>query len=148
MHKLLTTLFAAGLGLSLICGSAYAQGANHVTKKTAKAKKVEKAESAKNTNTEGMSGAQYHCEHGNKLSIYQHVSDESYVNLHWRDRVHRLERMPTTTGAHRYESKKDGLVLINIPAKSMLFDSHKGKQLANECRNAEQHRAMVMASPK
>jgi hypothetical protein len=34
-----------------------------------------------------------------------------------------------------------GLIWIGIPAKGMLLDSKQNRQLANECRNAEQWQA-------
>jgi hypothetical protein len=74
------------------------------------------------------------------LTVYKNPADDSYVNLRWHNKMYRMTRQQTSTGAGRYESKADGIVLINIPSKSMLFDSKKGRQLANECRNPEQAR--------
>lgn len=86
----------------------------------------------------------YQCDLGDKLTVYKNAADDSYVNLRWRSKLYRLSRQQTTTGAERYENKNDGLVLISIPSKSMLFDSKKGRQLANECRNPEQTRKLAL----
>lgn len=80
----------------------------------------------------------YQCDLGDKLTVYKNDMDDTYINLRWKSRIYRLERQETTTGAERYENKKTGLVLVSIPTKSMLFDSKKGRQLANECKNREQ----------
>jgi len=86
---------------------------------------------------------QFDCELGNKLTIYSDAADEQQIALHWNKRMHRMQRVSTTTGAHRFENAKNGLVWIGIPAKGMLLDSKKGKQLANECRSPEQQAQKV-----
>jgi membrane-bound inhibitor of C-type lysozyme len=86
----------------------------------------------------GSNVVDYDCELGNKITIYQNAGDESHVALRWKKRLHRLTRVATTTGAQRFENKFHGLIWIGIPAKGMLLDSKKNRQLANECRNAEQ----------
>lgn len=122
MQKFLTASFvAAGLAFSLPF-SAHAENTD-----------VQLA-------TAGHVSAHYQCDLGNKLTVYKNAADNSYVNLRWQNRMYRLSRQQTSTGAERYENRADGLVLISIPSKSMLFDSKKGRQLANECRSPEQAR--------
>lgn len=103
----------------------------------AEAKEAEEDE----PDTVGSAHMDYHCELGNKLSIYQNAGDDQSIALRWNRRIHRLTRVDTTTGANRFENRKTGLVWIGIPAKSMLLDSKKGLQLANECMNSEQKKA-------
>ncbi len=86
----------------------------------------------------GSTVVDFDCELGNKVTLYQNTGDESHVALRWKQRLHRLTRVATTTGAQRFENKFHGLIWIGIPAKGMLLDSKKNRQLANECRNAEQ----------
>lgn len=81
---------------------------------------------------------EFDCELGNKITIYENASDEAHIALRWKKRLHRLTRVGTTTGAHRFENRLYGLIWIGIPAKGMLLDSKQNRQLANECRNAEQ----------
>ena len=80
---------------------------------------------------------EYHCELKGELTIYTNADDDQHVALRWKNHLHRLTRVETTTGANRFENKKAGLVWISIPAKGMLLDSRHGQQLANECTNAE-----------
>jgi membrane-bound inhibitor of C-type lysozyme len=127
MQKLLTaSLVAAGLFLVMSFGTV----------------------SASNTepSLSGYVSSLYQCDLGDRLTVYKNAADNSYVNLRWRSKVYRLSREQTTTGAERYENKNDGMVLISIPSKSMLFDSKKGRQLANECRNHEQMRKHFVSS--
>lgn len=86
----------------------------------------------------GMQAVAYHCELGNKVTIYQRPDNDQEIALQWNKRVHHMTRVGTTTGANRFENLKKGLVWIGIPAKSILLDSKKGQQLANECKNPEQ----------
>lgn len=80
----------------------------------------------------------YACELGNKITIYSNADDGNSIALRWKNRLHRLTREATTTGAQRFENKLAGLIWIGIPAKGMLLDSKVNRQLANECKTSEQ----------
>lgn len=88
--------------------------------------------------TSGLSGTDFNCELGNKITIYKSDDDDAHIALRWKKRLHRLTRVGTTTGALRFENPLFGLIWIGIPAKGMLLDSKQGHQLANECKTAEQ----------
>lgn len=98
-------------------------------------------------NIEGSAVTHFNCELGNKITTYSNVSDDKYMAIRWKDKLHRLRRIGTSTGANRFENRKAGLVWINIPSKAMLLDSRKGQQLANECRDPEQTKVLE-AKPK
>lgn len=85
------------------------------------------------------------CELNNKLTIYRNVDDDKHIALRWKKQLLRLTRVETTTGANRFENRKNGWVWIDIPAKGMLLDAKKGQQLANECKNPEQMAPKVTA---
>lgn len=86
----------------------------------------------------GALGTDYACELGNKLTIYTKQGDDQAISLRWKNDVHRLTRIGTSSGAQRFENTQQGLVWLGIPAKGMLLNSKKGQQLANECKNSEQ----------
>ena len=88
----------------------------------------------------------YACELNNKVTIFHNDTDPAHIALRWKKRLHRLDRVGTTTGALRFENVRYGLVWIGIPAKGMLLDSKQGRQLANECKNAEQAKPVVVAA--
>jgi membrane-bound inhibitor of C-type lysozyme len=92
----------------------------------------------------------YNCELGNKITIYHNDNDDSHIALRWKKRIHRLDRIGTTTGARRFENSAIGRIWIGIPSKGMLLDSKLNRQLANECKNADQSKAAVLdpAAPK
>ncbi len=89
----------------------------------------------------------YACELGNKITIYTNATDNAHIALRWKKRLHRLSRVGTTTGAQRFENPHWGLIWIGIPAKGMLLDSKLNRQLANECKNAEQAAPVVATLP-
>jgi hypothetical protein len=92
--------------------------------------------------------ADYACELNNKVTIYTNEKDNGHIALRWKNRLHRLDRVGTTTGALRFENTKFGLIWIGIPSKGILLDSKLNRQLANECKNAEQAKPLVAVAEK
>lgn len=88
----------------------------------------------------------YSCELNNKVVIYTNDKDDGHIALRWKNHLHRLDRVGTTTGAQRFENPKFGLIWIGIPAKGILLDSKLNRQLANECKPAEA-KPIVAAAP-
>lgn len=91
---------------------------------------------------------EYACELGNKITIYTNDNDTAHIALRWKTRLHRLARIGTTTGALRFENPHYGLIWIGIPSKGILLDSKLNRQLANECKNAEQSAIVATAEPE
>lgn len=90
----------------------------------------------------------YACELGNKITIYTNDNDAAHIALRWKNRLHRLARIGTTTGALRFENPHYGLIWIGIPSKGILLDSKLNRQLANECKNATQSAIVATAAPE
>jgi hypothetical protein len=113
-------------------------------KKTAQAKKETAAPAAAQDEDDiepdiaSSTATEINCELNNKLTIYRNLDDDKHIALRWKKQLLRLNRVETTTGAHRFENRKNGLVWIDIPAKGMLLDAKKGQQLANECKRPDQ----------
>jgi hypothetical protein len=59
-----------------------------------------------------------------------------------------MNRVGTTTGALRFENPVFGIIWIGIPSKGILLDSRLNRQLANECKSAEQSKPLVAAAPQ
>jgi hypothetical protein len=95
----------------------------------------------------GTLSADYNCELGHKLTIWKNEADDRHIAIRWNKKINRLTRVETTTGAHRFENRKMGLVWIGIPAKGLLLDSKKGQQLANECKNPDQEKVAAVPAP-
>ena len=154
LSKLCSAAVVALAALALAGGAhAQTQPAAKSVKSKAKSKAAAKPVEPKAPDEEadepavtGSTVTEFDCELGNKVTIYSNASDEAHIALRWKKRLHRLTRVGTTTGANRFENKLYGLIWIGIPAKSMLLDSKQNRQLANECRDAEQKKQMDTAA--
>lgn len=116
------------------------------TKKAAKpvpAPVVEAEPQEDEPDTTGSVTTDFDCELGNKITIFTNAGDVDHIALRWKKRLHRLTRVGTTTGAQRFENQLYGLIWIGIPTKGMLLDSKQNRQLANECKDAEQMKPVV-----
>ena len=143
-------ILACSLTLGVLClsTSAQAEEVKKVVKHKAPAKAapVQPAEPEEDEpETSGSIVTEFNCELGNKVTIFANAEDDAHIALRWKKRLHRLTRVGTTTGALRFENRRYGLIWIGIPAKGMLLDSKQNRQLANECKNAEQSAAVQVA---
>ena len=82
--------------------------------------------------------AEYRCELNNKVTIYTNDEDDGHIALRWKNRLHRLDASAPPPAPSASRTRKFGLIWIGIPAKGILLDSKLNRQLANECKNAEQ----------
>ncbi len=74
------------------------------------------------------------CELGRQVSVAGDVQMDNAIDLNWKGKHYRMQRVSTSTGAQRFEDQGSGLVWISIPSKAMLLDSVRGEPVANECR--------------
>ncbi|WP_229421840.1 hypothetical protein [Massilia aquatica] len=152
------TLLACSLAMAAatLCAAPAANAAEpKATAKAAKAKPAAKSKTRAHPKAVDVVGSEpepditdttttdFDCELGNKVTTYHNDNDDGHIALRWKKRLHRLTRVGTTTGAKRFENPTFGLVWIGIPAKGMLLDSRLNRQLANECKNAEQMKPVV-----
>ncbi len=75
-----------------------------------------------------------YCELGRQVSVAGNVLMDSAIDLSWKGKQYRMQRVNTSTGALRFEDQSSGLVWISIPSKAMLLDSRRGEPVANECK--------------
>lgn len=78
--------------------------------------------------------AELRCELGQRLSVIGDVIRDNVIELAWRGQLYRMQRVGTSTGAHRFEDPVSGLIWISIPDKAMLLDGSKGEPVANGCQ--------------
>lgn len=74
------------------------------------------------------------CALGDKIEVVGDVGSAESIKLVWKGKSYSLTSVDTSTGAVRYEDKKNGYVWIQIPQKSMLLNSKTGRQIANDCQ--------------
>jgi hypothetical protein len=99
-------------------------------------KNIAAADNSEAFDTSAATATEFDCELGRKVTVYTNAADNRRIGLRWKQKLHRLDRVDTQSGADRFEDARNGLVWIGIPSKSMLLDSKKGQQLANECHGA------------
>jgi hypothetical protein len=154
MPQFLKLAAALGLAFSVVLAHAGTDGqaTKPQTKKKASAKQKPKAKELKpgkpvdvpgldvveEPNIQDTVTVEYKCELNNSVTLYKNEKDDSHIALRWKNRLHRLDRVGTTTGAIRFENKTFGLIWIGIPSKGILLDSKLNRQLANECKSPEQ----------
>ena len=73
------------------------------------------------------------CGSRERIDVQAEGPDDRAIRLTWKGRHYLLQRKPTTTGAYHFDDRKAGLVMIQIPAKSMLFDNKHMLRLADNC---------------
>lgn len=73
------------------------------------------------------------CEYGQRMSIAGDHKKDSVIEMIWQGYIYRMERVPTSTGVHRFEHIQSGLVWISIPSKAMLLDRMQGTPVVSEC---------------
>jgi hypothetical protein len=76
------------------------------------------------------------CEFGQPMSIGGDHRLDNVIEVIWRGRAYTMERVRTSTGAHRFEDQQSGLIWISIPAKAMLLDARRGAPVVNDCKVA------------
>lgn len=145
--RILSSLLLLAVSLVVGMSAALAQNDAPAAKKAAPAKKKETVARKPSANVHeddrvpdvsASAMTDYHCELGNKLTIYRNAEDSGHIALRWKKRLLRLTRVETTTGAHRFENRRNGWVWIDIPTKGMLLNSKKGRQLAQDCKSQGQ----------
>jgi hypothetical protein len=75
----------------------------------------------------------YRCELNRNVEIRQISADGQTMEINWAGKTHSLQAVNARSGALRFENTSEGLIWLVIVGKSMLLDSRKGQQLANEC---------------
>ena len=146
MKKFLSILMAASFALAMSPVSAETaapapkKAEKKAEKKPAKksTKKATKEPEEAEADITGSIVTEYDCAEGHKITVYRNATDPNNVALRWDKRLSAMTRVETESGAERLEHKKRGLLFIGIPAKAMLLDTKHGRQLANECKSAEQ----------
>ena len=74
------------------------------------------------------------CERSQPVFVGGDVTNDNVIDIVWRGRSYRMQRVGTTTGVQRFEDPISRLIWISIPSKSMLLDGGKGEPIVSECR--------------
>jgi hypothetical protein len=86
------------------------------------------------------------CEFNQKVHVAPIDGQPGHFKLSYGNASYTVVPEETTTGAVRLEDKKNGIVWLQIPAKSMLMNAKLGRRLVDSCLHPEQRAAGVVAS--
>jgi len=75
----------------------------------------------------------YRCDLNRRVAVRSIAPDRSSLTISWLGKDHSLTAVDARSGALRFENAGAGLIWLVIVGKSMLLDSRKGQQLANDC---------------
>ncbi len=80
----------------------------------------------------------YDCEFKQTLSITRHPTD-GYVVVTFSSKAYTMKPVRSPTGAVRLEEVGNGpMLMVQIPAKSMLMDTVRGRRIVDACVNEVQ----------
>ena len=88
----------------------------------------------------------YDCEFKQTLSVSKHPVD-GYVVVTFSSKAYTMKPVRSSTGALRLEEVANGpMLLVQIPAKSMLMDTARGRRIVDACIHEEQAKEVASDS--
>ncbi len=91
---------------------------------------------------------QWNCEQNQAFWLSGDFKSDPALTLYWFGKNYLLPRVPTTTGAERFQDSASGLDLVVLPFKAMLFNDHGARsRLVDECKTVEMAAADVNPKP-
>lgn len=85
------------------------------------------------------------CEFNQKVAVQPVEGKAGYFTVSHQGRHYRMVPRETSTGAVRLEDPVNGIVWLQIPAKSMLMNTFRGQRLVDSCMHSEQRAAVEAA---
>ncbi len=86
------------------------------------------------------------CEFNQKVTVQPVEGRAGYFSVTHLGRHYRMVPRETSTGAVRLEDPVNGIVWLQIPAKSMLMNAKRGQRMVDSCTQAEQRAAVAAAT--
>ena len=86
------------------------------------------------------------CEYNQSVDVNAVAGHPGVFKVHFKEHSYVMVPEETTTGAVRLTDKKEGVVWLQIPAKSMLLNNRAGQRMVDRCTRAAQRTAMVAVS--
>lgn len=82
------------------------------------------------------------CEFNQQVSVLPIQGKPGAFNVSFKNVNYVMIPEETTTGAVRLEDKKNGIVWLQIPSKSMMMNSKAGQRMVDGCMHSEQRAAV------
>jgi len=88
----------------------------------------------------------YLCERGQRMRVSLNRSNDGHVDVAFQGRVHTMRPVLSHTGAVRLEDVRGQMLLVQIPTKSMMFDTRLNRRVVDDCRHEVQRQAAAPAA--
>lgn len=139
LHHSTVFLVACTLSLAAQAGGAHHRKAAPAAQAAPPAPVVVPAASAEQLQAMALTlFGSFDCGQNDVLVVTRSVDHEGYVEVtHGKDKF-MMKPVHSPTGAVRLEDVAGKMLMVQIPAKSMLMDNKLGQRVADACRNAEQ----------
>ncbi len=85
------------------------------------------------------------CEFNQRITVQALDGQPGLFTVSHQGKHYRMLPRETTTGAVRLEDPANGIVWLQIPAKSMLMNARRGQRIVDSCTHAEQRAAVAAA---
>lgn len=86
------------------------------------------------------------CEFNQSVDVKPVADKPGHFHVHYKGSAYLMTPEETTTGAVRLVDKRNGVVWIQIPAKSMMLNQKVGRRMVDSCQHAEQRAAAAVAA--
>jgi hypothetical protein len=86
------------------------------------------------------------CEFNQRVVVQPVDGQAGHFTVSHQGRHYRMVPRETSTGAVRLEDAQNGVVWLQIPAKSMLMNARRGQRMVDSCMHAEQRAAVAAAT--
>ncbi|MBE7417813.1 MAG: hypothetical protein HS128_08640 [Ideonella sp.] len=73
------------------------------------------------------------CEFNQSVNVAAVPGRKGWFNVEYKGKSYLMAPEATTTGAVRLEDKKQGMMWLQIPSKSMLMNSRIGQRMVDNC---------------
>lgn len=83
------------------------------------------------------------CEFNQKVDVLPIEGQAGHFMVRYQGKRYRMVPRETATGAVRLEDPLEGVVWLQIPAKSMLMNARRGQRMIDACMHAEQRAAVA-----
>jgi hypothetical protein len=82
------------------------------------------------------------CEFDQQVSVQPLDGKPGHFKVGFKNATYTMVPQETTTGAVRLEDRKNGIVWIQIPAKSMMLNQKIGQRMVDSCTHSQQRASL------
>lgn len=87
------------------------------------------------------------CEFGQTVSVVAVEGQPGHFHVGYKGRTYTMTPEQTTTGAVRLFDRRAGVMWLQIPVKSMLFNQRAGQRMVDNCMQPQQRTAAAEPQP-